>query len=369
MQIALTKKLADALGVKPPSADETINPLFTWTATWTNVWEDRPAEDLLVLVNNATRFTVAVYQVKRKDLKDLKRVEQMIQTAISNTLLAVGFNPELVVEYLTLAGEVQFTQNRNRQAASWVGRAGLECAVDVGKEYNGIANMFNDTVGTATNYRIVGNGKSAKDWFYPYKVMGEDLFELTGKPLYLTRAFELLVTLDVHIYQVKRRIIVPANIGFRRLHSLLQRAFEWKDSHLYDFVFFTHGRRAPSLRLVPFEDDLGFDDHAEVIDGQSLADFFPEHEKIVYTYDFGDNWEHEIKLVRVLEEYDQELPYLLEASGKTPPEDVGGIPGFIRFHEAISNPQHPEHEFFSDWAGYWTLDLSEWESTPRVIHV
>ena len=32
MQIALTKKLADAMEIKLPANDEAINPLFTWTA-------------------------------------------------------------------------------------------------------------------------------------------------------------------------------------------------------------------------------------------------------------------------------------------------------------------------------------------------
>ena len=63
MKIALTKKLADALKLKLPPTDETLNPLFTWTANWTNVWSNRRTEDLLVLVNNETLFTVAIYQV------------------------------------------------------------------------------------------------------------------------------------------------------------------------------------------------------------------------------------------------------------------------------------------------------------------
>lgn len=364
MQIALTKKLVDALGVKPPSADETINPLFTWTANWTTVWDNRRAEDLLVLVNNATRFTVAIYQVKRKNLKN---VEQMMKTAISNTLLAVGFNPELVEEYLTMAGEVEFAQNRNRQAAAWVTKAGLECAFHVGREYDGVAKVFDDTGGMPANYRVVNYGKSADEGFCPYEKMAVALSELTGKPAYKQRAFELLVTLDVHLYEVKRRIIVPANIDFYRLHKVIQRVFGWRGSHLYDFAVFNPGKPTPSLRLVASEEDLGFDDEAELMHGQSLADFFPEQKKIVYTYDFGDNWEHEIELVRVLEDYDQELPYLLEASGKTPPEDVGGIPGFIQFYEAISNPHHPEHELFTDWAGSWNKELHYWETAPRVI--
>lgn len=49
MQIAVTKKLADSMGVKPIFVDENVNPLFAWTANWTNVWENRRTEDMIVL--------------------------------------------------------------------------------------------------------------------------------------------------------------------------------------------------------------------------------------------------------------------------------------------------------------------------------
>ena len=83
MQIALTKKLADAIGAESLSASEDEDPLFCWTANWTPVWEDLEDEGVVVLVNDATRFTVAIYQVMRKDLKN---VAEMIETAILNTL-------------------------------------------------------------------------------------------------------------------------------------------------------------------------------------------------------------------------------------------------------------------------------------------
>lgn len=89
--------------------------------------------------------------------------------------------------------------------------------------------------------------------------------------------------------------------------------------------------------------------------------------RIIYTYDMGDNWEHEIKLVRIIDEHDDESPYLLEANGQTPPEDVGGVGGFIRFHEIMLNPQHPEYSETKEWAGYWTPELGAWSARPRVV--
>ena len=101
--------------------------------------------------------------------------------------------------------------------------------------------------------------------------------------------------------------------------------------------------------------------------GHTLSKFLPEHKHMVYTYDMGDNWEHKIQLVGVIEEHDKESPYLLEASGQTPPEDVGGIGGFVSFREIMLNPSHPEYGEMKEWAKYWTIDLSEWKSRHRVI--
>ena len=363
MQIALTKKLADAMGADCVYSLEEENPLFCWTANWTRVWDNRRAEDMLVLVNNVTRFTVAIYQVKRKDLKN---VGEMMRTAIANTLLYMHLNPDLVEEYMHLAGEIRFTRNRNRQAAAWVTKAGHECAFHVGREYNGIAKMFSDTVGALANDSYVSFSSGNRDTT-PYKAMVKALSELTGMQAYKYRAFELLVTLDLEVYKAVRRIIVPANLEFARLHKLLQIVFNWKDYHLYDFTVFDG--EEPIVRYVPYEADLAYDTKAVLMKGHTLSEVFPKYKHMIYTYDMGDDWEHQIQLVRIIEDHDEESPYLLEASGQTPPEDVGGVGGFINFREILMDPSHPEFEEMRAWAKYWNPELSDWQKQPRVIHV
>ncbi len=366
MQIALTKKLSDTIGLKLPAIDESINPLFTWTANWTRVWENRRTEDMIVLVNNATRFTVAIYQVKRKDLKNL---EVMMKTAISNTLLTMNVNPQIVNEYMRLAGEIEVTQNRGRQTAAWVTKAGLECAFHVGREYSGIAKMYCDTVGVPANYLHVNVSTNRDEGLVPYRAMVNALTELTGMPAYKYRAFELLISLDLEVYKAVRRIIVPADLEFERLHKVLQSVFGWKNYHLYDFTIFHGNKRLPVTRMVPFEDDLEHDEHAVLMRGHVLAEFLPEYKHMLYTYDLGDNWEHEIELVQVIEEHDKESPCLLEAIGRTPPEDVGGVGGYVSFREIMLDPNNPEYKEMKKWAGYWTPELSDWEKRPRVIHL
>lgn len=366
MQIALTKKLSDALGTKPPAIDETINPLFTWTANWTKVWDNRRTEDMLVLVNNATRFTVAIYQVKRKDLKN---VAEKMEAAIKNTLLSCNLNPELVDEYMRLAGAVSFVRNRSRQTAAWVTKSGLECAFSVGREYNGIDKMYCDTVGMSSNYRLVNYSGSEKDGFHPYEAMVDALTELTGMQTYKCRAFELMITLDLEVYKAERRLMVPADMKLSHFHKVLQHVFDWRNYHLYDFVIFNDETKKPLIRMVPYEEDLAYDESAILMGVHTLAEFFPDNEQMIYTYDMGDNWEHEIQLVCVIEEHDGELPYLLEANGQTPPEDVGGVGGFVSFREIMLNPDHPEHMAMKEWAGYWTPELRDWNRRPKVINL
>ena len=60
---------------------------------------------------------------------------------------------------------------------------------------------------------------------------------------------------------------------------------------------------------------------------------------------------------------------MLETSGQTPPEDVGGVGGFVSFREIMLNLNHPEYDEMKEWAKYWTIELADWKSSPRVIDV
>lgn len=363
MQIALTKKLADAMAIKPPQYDETINPLFSWTANWAKIWSNSRTPDMLVLVNNATRLTVAIYEVKKRHLK---KVDQMMIKAIENTLLELGINPEMVSEYLRLAGEVDFVKNSSRQRTAWVNSHGQESGHYVAQEYNGVAKMYNDTIGTFSS-RLHFKLPNSKEYTRPDREMKKALAELTGLPVYRYRAFELMATLDLGVYQARRRIIVPANIRFERLHRILQRVFRWSNYHMFDFSILDNQTKERAAVLVTSPEDLSYIPNAILIDNVKLDDYFPEYREMVYTYDYGDNWEHHIELLQVIDNYLEESPYLVEATGQTPPEDVGGVPGFIQFREIMMDPDHPAHDQAVEWAGYWSVELSEYASEPRVI--
>jgi hypothetical protein len=74
--------------------------------------------------------------------------------------------------------------------------------------------------------------------------------------------------------------------------------------------------------------------------------------KFVYEYDFGDSWEHEILVEKILPaEAETAYPLCLRGKRACPPEDVGGVWGYEEFLEAIGDPTQEEHESYLEWVG------------------
>jgi Plasmid pRiA4b ORF-3-like protein len=72
----------------------------------------------------------------------------------------------------------------------------------------------------------------------------------------------------------------------------------------------------------------------------------------IYTYDFGDGWEHGIVLEKGLPlDPNMAYPLCMSGRGACPPEDCGGIGGFYNLLEALQNPRHPQHEELLEWVG------------------
>jgi hypothetical protein len=71
-----------------------------------------------------------------------------------------------------------------------------------------------------------------------------------------------------------------------------------------------------------------------------------------YLYDFGDGWEHCVRIERVTDAAPgMRYPCLVEAAGRCPPEDVGGPWGYREFLDAIADPDHEEHAEKLEWIG------------------
>lgn len=99
-------------------------------------------------------------------------------------------------------------------------------------------------------------------------------------------------------------------------------------------------------------EDMGSD---EVIDARktALIDLVTEpNETFKYLYDFGDYWEHEIKVEHFLEK-DNTLKYPVCIGGEMncPPDDSGGIRNFYESMEILKDKKHPRYKEFATWFG------------------
>ena len=71
-----------------------------------------------------------------------------------------------------------------------------------------------------------------------------------------------------------------------------------------------------------------------------------------YEYDFGDSWEHELLLEKVLPAEDAPVhPVCLGGERGFPLEDSGGGDGYYDTLRALRMPDHPDHRSLCEWAG------------------
>ncbi|MBU0994789.1 MAG: plasmid pRiA4b ORF-3 family protein [Proteobacteria bacterium] len=144
--------------------------------------------------------------------------------------------------------------------------------------------------------------------------------------------------------EIWRRFVVPGSITLDRLHDVIQVVMGWTDSHLYQFMI---GKNLYTEYPESKEDGLECGNYR--LDGLIKQ----KGRTFTYIYDFGDGWEHEI-LIEEKPYASQELRtevVCLEGERACPPEDVGGVPGYGEFLEALKDPEHDEHDNFMEWSG------------------
>lgn len=158
-----------------------------------------------------------------------------------------------------------------------------------------------------------------------------------------------------------RRVLVPSSVRLDELHNIIQASFEWLDYHLHNFrVGAWPGTLYGPADPEPFGDPEI--DERTVSLHQILE---AEGDKFVYTYDFGDDWEHVITLEKVLAPSEGDrLPRCTGGRGQAPREDSGGVWGWMDKIDAVNNPEHPDHEEFREWLGLQrgeTIDPKEFD--------
>jgi hypothetical protein len=161
--------------------------------------------------------------------------------------------------------------------------------------------------------------------------------------------YQLKVTLSGSKPAIWRRVQVPADFTLAKLHAVLQIVMGWTDSHLHQFyidkVFYG----------VPDPDDWGIGRPTLNEKSVKLSRVLGYvGAKATYTYDFGDGWEHKIvieKILPALPDADSVYPVCVAGKRSCPPEDCGGIGGYMELLEVLEDPDHEDHEEKLEWMG------------------
>ena len=127
-----------------------------------------------------------------------------------------------------------------------------------------------------------------------------------------------------------RRVDTYATVTLIQLHCIIQAAMGWEMSHLFSF-----------------DDELGraFEPESRLSDVAAVGDW------LLYTYDFGDNWQHRVTIEKVIAKPSGTYPKVVAGKHACPPEDCGGPWGYMEMCEVLAGPNNARRRELQEWLG------------------
>lgn len=162
------------------------------------------------------------------------------------------------------------------------------------------------------------------------------------------------ITLEYTDPKVYRTVTVPEKFTFDDLHLVIQCVMNWENSHFYQFNL---GRPYASDYITePDEDEMNnfFSSRFKKYDSTKtyLSDFFNgQTKKMSYIYDYGDDWIHNITVLKKPSE-EVLFPKCIKGENAAPIDDIGGISGFYDLMETMGKKRkNAEDKEMLDWYG------------------
>ena len=163
---------------------------------------------------------------------------------------------------------------------------------------------------------------------------------------------------------VWRSILIPESYTFYDLHCAIQDAMGWEDCHLHGFdIKYEPPIKIPiprSMSMIhvecPYaEPDIEENEPLYTTEIQIKEYFKKENDKIMYVYDYGDGWRHEVLLEKIMaKDSKAKYPICVDGQLSCPPEDCGSIPGYYECIDALKNNDDSEGKL--TWLGDWMPD-------------
>jgi hypothetical protein len=157
----------------------------------------------------------------------------------------------------------------------------------------------------------------------------------------VTRIARLRVQIDEVAPAVIRVVEVPVTMRLDDLHFVLQIAIGWQNCHPFEF-----GIGGKTWGLI----DRDVEENPLPADSAQLSDVIALGSSFTYSYVFGDDWHHTIKVEAITDaDPGAVYPRLIGGEGRCPPADIGGPDGYETYLRAIADPEHLHHEGMIEW--------------------
>ncbi|MBG9584859.1 hypothetical protein ABE42_38060 [Bacillus thuringiensis] len=163
-------------------------------------------------------------------------------------------------------------------------------------------------------------------------------------------------------FPIWRKVILPAKLTFDDLHDVIQCLFQWEHQHLFEFTVGKYTISDSPDSSIPFS-MLELTTPSRMLRAHRtmlLEQIKKKGQIFQYVYDFGDHWLLQIQVEDVLDQNFDEIT-CIGGENAAPLEDIGGIPGYIEFLEAIKDSSHPQYKLFAEW------DLLDFDPTAFDI--
>lgn len=328
----LLAKLEQPYGVLPNPPE----PFFCWHASY---FEDDSGLLYVVMMNDYTGDEVFF------ELQSFKDFSKTMLEEMRLDMEDAGASAKEISAYFKTAGPVMFGPTSDSSA---VGRL------------SGFTRRMKNFVGKMQDLMDILKDPVRREELASALEQSMDITsEEKEKFIAETRLIDLeneitpMVALDVELVltgkkRVKRSFLVPLYIPFGTLHIILQIGFGWYDSHLHEFSL-----KQGAVTIGTELEHLGVEQDDDMLDEDTtmLSDFIPNEKRIEYLYDFGDSWQHIIKVGKIKNVKGGPFVECTGGDGSTPPEDCGGMFAYDDLCAVLSDPSHEDYDELFEWAG------------------
>ena len=163
------------------------------------------------------------------------------------------------------------------------------------------------------------------------------------KPIPIYQLKIVICEIDPPVWRILQ---IKGNASLGKLHDYIQGAMGWRDSHLHEFKI--NGKSFRDKQQMSDEFDADMYDERKY----TLKKLLMEGDSFEYEYDFGDCWEHDITVEKIIPPKEEVYyPVCIYGERACPPEDCGGTRGYEELLQVLNDFTHEDHEHFTEWAG------------------